>query len=277
MTARWSAPPRPAGTRSPGICATAAAARRSCSCPSGCTRRAAAGQGARGAAARPVLRHAHRRRRGDRGRRLGRQPEPQLGEQAHRSLRVGPGRRVRRGAGRVPRVLDGAAARRAGVDAVDEPGRAAAARRDAGVERPLGARCGGPARAGATRSSGAAGAPYDWRIETADADAGALALRIWADPADFVALRYDDPPGGAKICLNSKIARCELTLRRGGQTIGAALVAGGVRDPRGQRAPRRRAGRLSGRGRRAIAPCRRRSGCGPGTRPSSPGTRAAAR
>ena len=66
---------------------------------------------------------------------------------------------------------------------------------------------------------GAAGAPYDWRIETADADAGALALRIWADPADFVALRYDDPPGGAKICLNSKLARCELTLRRGGQTI----------------------------------------------------------
>jgi hypothetical protein len=64
-----------------------------------------------------------------------------------------------------------------------------------------------------------AGTPYDWRIETASADAGALSLRIWADPADFVALRYDDPPGGAKICLNSKIARCELTLRRGGQTI----------------------------------------------------------
>ncbi len=60
--------------------------------------------------------------------------------------------------------------------------------------------------------------PYEWRIETSGG-AGALALRIWAEPADFVALRYDNPPGGAKICLNSKIARCELTLRRGGQTI----------------------------------------------------------
>jgi len=61
--------------------------------------------------------------------------------------------------------------------------------------------------------------PYDWRIETSGGDAGALSLRIWAEPADFVALRYDNPPGGAKICLNSKLARCELTLRRGGQTI----------------------------------------------------------
>jgi len=59
---------------------------------------------------------------------------------------------------------------------------------------------------------------YDWRIETSG-DAGELALRIWAEPSDFVALRYDNPPGGAKICLNSKIARCELTLRRGGQTV----------------------------------------------------------
>jgi len=62
-------------------------------------------------------------------------------------------------------------------------------------------------------------APYDWHIETSDPDAGVLALRIWAEPSEFVALRYGDPPGGEKICLNSKIARCELTLRRGGQTI----------------------------------------------------------
>ena len=59
---------------------------------------------------------------------------------------------------------------------------------------------------------------YDWRIETSGA-AGALALRLWAAPAELVALRYDNPPGGAKICLNSKLARCELTLRRGGQTL----------------------------------------------------------
>jgi hypothetical protein len=60
-------------------------------------------------------------------------------------------------------------------------------------------------------------APYDWQIETSGPD-GALALRISADPADFVALRYDNPPGGSKLCLNSKIARCELTLRRRGTT-----------------------------------------------------------
>jgi hypothetical protein len=60
--------------------------------------------------------------------------------------------------------------------------------------------------------------PYDWHIETRSA-AGELSLHLHADPDEFVALRYDNPPGGAKICLNSKIARCELTLRRGGQTI----------------------------------------------------------
>lgn len=58
-------------------------------------------------------------------------------------------------------------------------------------------------------------APYDWRIETSG-PAGELAIRISAAAADFVALRYDNPPGGAKICMNSKIARCELTLRRAG-------------------------------------------------------------
>jgi hypothetical protein len=61
-------------------------------------------------------------------------------------------------------------------------------------------------------------APYDWQIETSG-PAGDLALRITAEPADFVALRYGNPPGGSKICLNSKIARCELTLRRRGERI----------------------------------------------------------
>jgi hypothetical protein len=57
----------------------------------------------------------------------------------------------------------------------------------------------------------------DWRIET-DGPDGALEVALHAAPADFVALRYANPPGGAKICLNSKIARCELTLARGGAT-----------------------------------------------------------
>jgi hypothetical protein len=60
--------------------------------------------------------------------------------------------------------------------------------------------------------------PYAWQIETSSS-AGKLALRIHAEPDEFVALRYPNPPGGTKICLNSKVARCELTLRRGGQTI----------------------------------------------------------
>jgi hypothetical protein len=58
-------------------------------------------------------------------------------------------------------------------------------------------------------------APYDWRIETSG-PAGTIEIAISAAAADFVALRYDNPPGGAKICLNSKIARCEVTLRRAG-------------------------------------------------------------
>ncbi len=58
--------------------------------------------------------------------------------------------------------------------------------------------------------------PYDWHLETGDRQ-GTIELRIHADPDDFVALRYPNPPGGTKICLNSKLARCELTLRRAGR------------------------------------------------------------
>ena len=57
----------------------------------------------------------------------------------------------------------------------------------------------------------------DWRIDTAGPD-GELTVTFQAEPADFVALSYPNPPGGAKVCLNSKIARCELTLRADGAT-----------------------------------------------------------
>jgi hypothetical protein len=60
-------------------------------------------------------------------------------------------------------------------------------------------------------------APYDWHIETSGPD-GELSVAITAAAGDFVALSYANPPGGTKICLNSKIARCELTLRRAGTT-----------------------------------------------------------
>jgi hypothetical protein len=48
---------------------------------------------------------------------------------------------------------------------------------------------------------------------------GDLELRaaFSARAEDFVALRYHDPPGGAKTCLNSKTARCELDVIRGGE------------------------------------------------------------
>lgn len=38
-----------------------------------------------------------------------------------------------------------------------------------------------------------------------------------ADPSDFVALRYLNPPGGHKACLNTKVARCTVTLRGHGE------------------------------------------------------------
>lgn len=40
-----------------------------------------------------------------------------------------------------------------------------------------------------------------------------------ADAADFVALPYGNPPGGEKICLNSKIARCALRVMEGSSTL----------------------------------------------------------
>ncbi|MCC6217699.1 MAG: hypothetical protein IT376_22765 [Polyangiaceae bacterium] len=41
---------------------------------------------------------------------------------------------------------------------------------------------------------------------------GSIAAPAWS----FVALPYRNPPGGTKTCLNSKIARCDLTVRVGG-------------------------------------------------------------
>jgi hypothetical protein len=45
-----------------------------------------------------------------------------------------------------------------------------------------------------------------------------LSARFEAAPESFVALRYDDPPGGTKQCLNSKLASCVLTLSPEGET-----------------------------------------------------------
>ena len=49
---------------------------------------------------------------------------------------------------------------------------------------------------------------------------------VCARPEEFVALPYDNPPGGVRTCLNTKIARCELTVRRPGRP---PLVLGSAR------------------------------------------------
>jgi hypothetical protein len=57
--------------------------------------------------------------------------------------------------------------------------------------------------------------PTEWTLSsTARSDGATLEARFSASPADFVALPYDNPPGGVKVCLNSKLAACALTLRR---------------------------------------------------------------
>lgn len=56
---------------------------------------------------------------------------------------------------------------------------------------------------------------FDWRFR-ARGRGILLEGRIRAEPDDFVCLRYRDPPGGTKLCLNSKIARCDLTVARPG-------------------------------------------------------------
>jgi len=61
--------------------------------------------------------------------------------------------------------------------------------------------------------------PYEWHFETRG-EVDRLTVSFGGRPGDFVALRYPNPPGGTKICLNSKVARCDVRLaRRGGQEI----------------------------------------------------------
>jgi hypothetical protein len=57
---------------------------------------------------------------------------------------------------------------------------------------------------------------FDWRFNSADAE-WRVEGRIHAPRQAFVGLRYFNPPGGIKHCLNSKIAACELTVSRPGQ------------------------------------------------------------
>jgi hypothetical protein len=58
---------------------------------------------------------------------------------------------------------------------------------------------------------------FDWTFATAD-ERIAVEGSMSASPDAFVGLRYFNPPGGEKHCLNTKIARCDLrvTDRRSG-------------------------------------------------------------
>lgn len=61
-------------------------------------------------------------------------------------------------------------------------------------------------------------APFQWSFETGDRNAsiqGTIAAPSWS----FVALPYLDPPGRTKTCLNSKLARCDLTVERRGRPV----------------------------------------------------------
>lgn len=55
----------------------------------------------------------------------------------------------------------------------------------------------------------------EWRFETAGPGVR-LTGRIGAPRSAFVGLGYDDPGGRKKICLNTKLARCELTVELAG-------------------------------------------------------------
>ncbi|HTJ84458.1 MAG TPA: hypothetical protein VL400_22220 [Polyangiaceae bacterium] len=57
---------------------------------------------------------------------------------------------------------------------------------------------------------------FQWHFETGD-DRAHVSGTIAAAASDFVGLTYYDPPGGSRTCLNSKIARCDVTVRRPGK------------------------------------------------------------
>ncbi|MDX5300063.1 MAG: hypothetical protein LPK85_14065 [Gammaproteobacteria bacterium] len=60
-------------------------------------------------------------------------------------------------------------------------------------------------------------APWQWRWEAGDDDIR-IEGQLHAPSTCFAALHYGNPPGGNKICLNSKIAYCELLVRRKGRS-----------------------------------------------------------
>lgn len=58
---------------------------------------------------------------------------------------------------------------------------------------------------------------FDWKFQASSPEIK-IEGRIHADKKDFACLRYANPPGGWKFCLNSKIARAEVLVQRKGET-----------------------------------------------------------
>lgn len=58
--------------------------------------------------------------------------------------------------------------------------------------------------------------PFHWAFHSS-APGISIEGTISADPKRFVGLRYGNPPGGEKICLNSKLATCTLVVTREGK------------------------------------------------------------
>jgi hypothetical protein len=62
--------------------------------------------------------------------------------------------------------------------------------------------------------------PFDWRFRSETSQVR-VEGHISASSAAFVGLTYRNPPGGAKVCLNTKLATCQLTITlREGATWG---------------------------------------------------------
>lgn len=59
---------------------------------------------------------------------------------------------------------------------------------------------------------------FDWRISSAGKDVQ-VDMHMHAEAGDFVGLDYLNPPGGSKICLNSKLAACRLTIKEQGRPV----------------------------------------------------------
>lgn len=57
---------------------------------------------------------------------------------------------------------------------------------------------------------------FDWHIESQSRDAR-ITVHMEAPPPVFVGLRYANPPGGEKTCLNTKLARCNVKLELPGE------------------------------------------------------------